>query len=158
MKLGSGVGKHITNGPVLYYTEDGQWEAICDEGFTDYSAQLVCSDLGFSMGRAILGSAYGKIFEDIMENKTLPCRQDVSYHDSVNNCLRDSPGKCNQSSDYASVVCFDDDNRNKADDYSKYTKFQIRPRVYKTFFILNSAECEICPAELAIVTCHFTNH
>ena len=123
VKLGSGVGKHITNGPVLYYNEkDSIWQAICDVDFNDYSATLVCQDLGYTSGRAILGSAYGKIFEDIFENKTMPCRQMVSSHDSVDGCLTDSPGKCNQSSNYASVVCFDEKTQKMANNESKYAQ------------------------------------
>ena len=117
VKLGSGVGKHVTNGPVLYYDEKtGVWEAICDEDFNDFSATLVCQDLGFSSGRAILASAYGKIFEDILENKTLPCKQTDKSHDTVDGCLTSTPGRCNQTSNYASVVCFDETTDKEASD------------------------------------------
>jgi len=48
VKLGSGVGKHITHGPVLYYNQKkDSWEAICDKGFNNFSADLVCQELGF---------------------------------------------------------------------------------------------------------------
>lgn len=102
VKLGSGVGKHINHGPVLYFNaKKNHWEAVCDKGFTDDSARLVCKDLGFDEGKSILGSAYGKIYEDILENKTLTCSEDSK---TVESCLVDGP--CNQSDFYASVACF----------------------------------------------------
>ena len=120
MKLGSGVGKHITNGPVLYYSETTSvWEAVCDGGFNDYSATLVCQDLGFSLGRAILASAFGKIFEDMLENKTLPCRESVPTDRTIDGCFTHSISYCNQTSNYASVVCFDEATDKAASDDSK---------------------------------------
>lgn len=114
VKLGSGVGKHITHGPVLYYNADkNNWEAVCDKGFTDYSAALVCQDLGFSTGKAIHGSAYGKIYEDIMENKTLSCDEDSK---TVESCLKEGP--CNQSDFYASVACFKSQDLPLSEEYS----------------------------------------
>lgn len=103
MKLGSGVGKHINHGPVLYYNKKNKnnWEAVCDSGFNDYSASLVCQDLGFNSGKSIGGSAYGKIYEDIFENMTLSCNEDSK---SIEDCLMEGP--CNQSAYYASVACF----------------------------------------------------
>ncbi|XP_052791481.1 deleted in malignant brain tumors 1 protein-like isoform X3 [Mya arenaria] len=114
VKLGSGVGKHITNGPVLYYDKDRSvWEAVCDNGFTDYSAELVCKELGFAGGRAILSSAYGKIYEDIMENKTLSCNEKST---SIEECLAE--GECNQTDNYASVACFKEQDPPLNEDYS----------------------------------------
>lgn len=49
----------------------------------------------------ILGSAYGKIYEDIMENKTLTCTETSQ---SVEDCLIEGP--CNSTDFYASVACF----------------------------------------------------
>lgn len=102
VKLGSGVGNHITNGPVLYYNEvNSTWEAICDKGFNDFSATLVCNSLGFDAGKSIKGSAYGKIYEDIMINKTLSCDEDSM---TIESCLK--PGPCGEDDFYASVACF----------------------------------------------------
>ena len=74
---------------------------MCDKGFNDYSAKLVCQDLGFDDGKSISGSAYGKIYEDILENKTLSCGEDSRTIDS---CLHEGP--CNESDFYASAACF----------------------------------------------------
>ncbi|XP_060571753.1 deleted in malignant brain tumors 1 protein-like isoform X2 [Ruditapes philippinarum] len=102
VKLSSGVGRTVSHGPVLYYNSDkNTWEAVCDKGFNDYSAKLVCQDLGFDDGKSISGSAYGKIYEDILENKTLSCGEDSK---TIESCLREGP--CNQSDFYASAACF----------------------------------------------------
>ncbi|XP_052276945.1 deleted in malignant brain tumors 1 protein-like isoform X3 [Dreissena polymorpha] len=114
VKLGSGVGKHITNGPVLYFDSTRNvWEAVCDKGFNDNSATLVCKELGFDTGRAILSSAFGTIHEEIFENNTLSCSEDAT---SIDQCLM--AGQCNQSDSYASVACYMNSDLPLTEDYS----------------------------------------
>ena len=96
------MGKHVTHGPVLFYNQEREkWEAVCDKGFNDNSATLVCQELGFELGKSIGGSAYGKIYEDVYENKTFSCEADSK---TITSCMRD--GQCNNTDLYASVVCF----------------------------------------------------
>ena len=49
----------------------------------------------------------------------MPCREIVSTHNSVDGCLTDSPGRCDQMSNYASVVCFDEKTQIMANNESK---------------------------------------
>lgn len=52
----SGTGR----GDVLVF-RDGQWRGVCDQGFTDTDAEVVCTSVGLGDGvpRALIGSAFG---------------------------------------------------------------------------------------------------
>lgn len=99
VKLGSGSGENVRHGPVLLY-KDKKWWTICDRGFTDMNAKVVCRELGYVDGRSICCSAYGEIPEKIMANKSLSCD---GSEQSATECLIES--KCGPYSTYASVVC-----------------------------------------------------
>ena len=99
VKLSGPTGRNNGNGTVLFYHKSNWW-LVCDEGFDDITAKIVCRELGFVDGYSICCSAYGKVYEDMLANYTLRCS---GNEDSIQDCLREE--RCN-SSYYASAVCF----------------------------------------------------
>ncbi|KAL3866131.1 hypothetical protein ACJMK2_043461, partial [Sinanodonta woodiana] len=104
VKLGTVVGKSVNHGSVQYYNKEKKvWESICANNFDDNSAKVVCRELGFMTGKSICCSAYGRIYEDILVNKTMQC---TGRENLVDECLK--PGACNSTDFYASVMCFNE--------------------------------------------------
>lgn len=101
---------------MIYYKES--WSMVCDKEFTDLSARVVCKELGFDDGKAVSGSAYGKTFDLVLQNKSLTCRGDE--HDALE-CLRDSD--CGLYNNYASVMCFLMTDSMKRPGIACYNKF-----------------------------------
>ncbi|XP_021368435.1 deleted in malignant brain tumors 1 protein-like [Mizuhopecten yessoensis] len=99
VKLSNGFGKLAHTGAVMLY-RNNTWLRVCDTGFNDQSARLVCQELGYTDGRAMCCSAYGRTTEQVQTNYTLRCS---GQEKSVPECLREE--KC-VSDQYASVVCF----------------------------------------------------
>lgn len=97
--MSKGIGGSSNNGAVLLY-KNRDWYRVCDDGFTDMSARVVCQELGYVDGRAICCSAYGKTRNIILTNYTISC---TGRERSVDECIRQET--CNSTS-YASVVCF----------------------------------------------------
>ncbi|VDI52977.1 deleted in malignant brain tumors 1 protein [Mytilus galloprovincialis] len=117
VKLYKGYTPGSSNGAVLYY-HNRTWLRVCDTGFTDMSARVVCEELGYTDGQAICCSAFGKTSEPVLTNYTLRC---TGREKSVTECLREE--QC-ESDQYASVMCF---NETKIPDKEKYTlKLQDR--------------------------------
>ena len=77
---------------------DGDWYLLCDDGFTDHAAALVCQELGFPYGYASCCSAEGPLSIPIWMNHTLDCASGTH----VEECLRENV--CTRRS-YASVSC-----------------------------------------------------
>lgn len=99
MKLHNGVGQEINEGAVLLYRDHG-WHLVCDDGFTDQSADAVCRDLGFDFGKAECCSKYRRLPFDILHTVTVKCGEETGVLD----CLRKET--CD-SEFYASVICSD---------------------------------------------------
>lgn len=77
------------------------WLRVCDTGFNDNAARVVCRELGYRDGRAICCSAYGAVSEKYIQmNYTLRCNGRES---SVDECLQEEA--CD-TANYSSVVCF----------------------------------------------------
>lgn len=110
MKLYKGYTPGSSNGAVLYY-HNRTWLRVCDTGFTDMSARVVCEELGYTDGQAICCSAFGKTSEPVLTNYTLRC---TGREKSVTECLREE--QC-ESDQYASVMCF---NETKIPDKGKH--------------------------------------
>ncbi|KAK6180370.1 hypothetical protein SNE40_012539 [Patella caerulea] len=113
VKLSTGVGKTVNNGPVMI-NEGGDWFRVCDKGFDDKAASVVCRELNYTDGKAICCSAYGKtaFSTAILHNKTVRCTGEEKF---VKDCLRVE--KCD-SDYYASVVCFENEKEAAATDYT----------------------------------------
>ncbi|XP_033749618.1 deleted in malignant brain tumors 1 protein-like isoform X1 [Pecten maximus] len=99
VKLDSGVGTDVKDGPVLYYYNN-TWNFICDKDFTDVSARKVCQELGFVDGRAVCCSAYITGYQEVLVNHSLTCNGDEN---SIEDCLK--PSSCGRYDTYASVIC-----------------------------------------------------
>ncbi|XP_052098351.1 deleted in malignant brain tumors 1 protein-like [Mytilus californianus] len=100
VKLDTGVGTEVKHGPVMIYYNES-WSVVCDKGFTDQSAKVVCKELGFEDGKAVTGSAYGKTFDLVLKNKSLICQGNEK--DALK-CLTSSD--CGRYDNYASVMCY----------------------------------------------------
>lgn len=109
VKLSNGFGKLAHTGAVLLY-QNRTWLRVCDTGFTDLSARLVCQELGYTDGRAMCCSAYGRTKDTIQLNYTMRC---LGEEKSIPECLRQE--KC-ESAQYASVVCFHKEEAGKIDE------------------------------------------
>ena len=100
VKLDSGVGPEASDGPVMLFFNNS-WNVVCDKGFTDMSAKVVCKELGFDDGKAVVGSAYGKTYDLVLKNKSLICQ---GQEKDALECLQNSD--CGPYNNYASVMCF----------------------------------------------------
>ncbi|XP_046574468.1 LOW QUALITY PROTEIN: deleted in malignant brain tumors 1 protein-like [Haliotis rubra] len=114
VKLSTGVGRSIQHGGVLW-NQRGDWHYVCDTGFNDMSARVVCQSLGFKDGRSICCSAYGNTNsynKDIITNMTLRC---TGEEESISECMitEDCVSKM-----YASVVCSDNPQEFVNDNYT----------------------------------------
>lgn len=101
VKLSNGIlNRNSHSGAVMIY-QNKTWLRVCDTGFNDKAARVVCREMGFNDGRAICCSAYGAVGEKYIQmNNTLRCN---GREKNVKECLREE--RC-ESASYASVVCF----------------------------------------------------
>lgn len=101
VKLSNGIlNRNSRSGAVMLYQND-TWLRVCDTGFDDKAARVVCRELGYNDGRAICCSAYGAVSEKYIQmNYTLRCN---GREKNVKECLREE--RC-ESANYSSVVCF----------------------------------------------------
>ncbi|GAB1605013.1 deleted in malignant brain tumors 1 protein-like isoform X1, partial [Argonauta hians] len=83
--------------------KDGKWYRICDDGFDDAAAQVVCRGENLQHGKPIGGSAFGKLNDYPIRMMNIDCKGDEKSILSCNYSW-DSPEKC-KSGKYASVVC-----------------------------------------------------
>ena len=98
VKLYGSIGREKTSGPVLI-SKRNQWYLLCDDGFDDRAATIVCHELGFADGRAQCCSQHGTVNIPLWQNDTMQCSGDEI---SVDECLMQKPCR---SSSYASVLC-----------------------------------------------------
>lgn len=97
VRIYNGIGRSQSSGPVLIF-RDKDWYLLCDDGFTDHAATLVCQELGFPYGYASCCSADGPLSVPIWMNHTLDC----SSGNHVEECLHEKI--CARRS-YATVSC-----------------------------------------------------
>lgn len=97
VRIYNGIGRSQSSGPVLIFRDKG-WYLLCDDGFTDHAATLVCQELGFPYGRASCCSADGPLSVPIWMNHTLDC----SSGNHVEECFHEK--MCDRRS-YATVSC-----------------------------------------------------
>ncbi|XP_061172170.1 deleted in malignant brain tumors 1 protein-like [Saccostrea echinata] len=113
VKLSNGIlNRNSRTGAVMLY-QNQSWLRVCDTGFNDNAARVVCRELGYKDGRAICCSAYGSVSQKYIQmNYTLRCN---GRERNVNECLQKE--ECKTAS-YASVVCFGTKDEIKDDEYS----------------------------------------
>ena len=95
------------------YVDD---KPVCDDGWDDTDAEVVCRELGFSGGYATTESKYGDVN---LERQS--CFDDVrcnGYESSLVDCRHESYDDCGDS-EGAGVVCYEDSG---SMDYSKSSK------------------------------------
>ena len=52
------VGSNLTNEGILEVYYDGQWGNVCDQGFDETAAGVVCRQLGFTSGNVVDAANY----------------------------------------------------------------------------------------------------
>ncbi|XP_062609247.1 deleted in malignant brain tumors 1 protein-like [Saccostrea cucullata] len=97
VRIYNSIGRSKSSGPVLLFRQN-QWYLLCDDGFTDQGATLVCQELGFPYGYASCCSTDGPLSYPIWMNHTLDCASGTH----VEECLQRKT--CARKS-YASVTC-----------------------------------------------------
>lgn len=90
---------------------DKQVGTICDTNWDDYDAMMVCRQLGFGSGSAVIGSYYGQTVgaETFLDN--VQCAS-YSYDPSVYSCQNSgwkNNSKCGDDH-VAGVRCYQDGN------------------------------------------------
>ncbi|KAL5004337.1 hypothetical protein ScPMuIL_017793 [Solemya velum] len=99
VKLHTGIGRTTDRGAVLYYGDDNEWYTVCDQGFTEASAQVVCRELGFIGGYPVCCSSHGTVGHSLLPNKTVRCD---GTETQVSQCLKEE--YCDTQT-YAAVIC-----------------------------------------------------
>lgn len=99
VKLHTGIGRTTDRGAVLYYGDDDEWYTVCDQGFTEASAQVVCRELGFIGGYPVCCSSHGTVGHSLLPNKTVRCD---GTETQVSQCLKEE--YCDTQT-YAAVIC-----------------------------------------------------
>ena len=98
-------GSGSTNEKVMVW-RGGRWGYICDEGWDDSDATVVCRQLGFLGGKALVGPAYGYVsrysIRFFMTN--VDC---AGTEDALDKCKRtDIDYRYGRCKSYASALCF----------------------------------------------------
>ncbi|KAK6179246.1 hypothetical protein SNE40_011650 [Patella caerulea] len=97
-KVRLNLGMNAEKGGVeVYYNNN--WLAVCDDGFDQLAAQIVCRSLNFSYGLKIQGSSFGRSSPIGVINVTCSFTQK-----HFSQCKQIYAGTC-VSGQYASVIC-----------------------------------------------------
>ncbi|XP_052829164.1 deleted in malignant brain tumors 1 protein isoform X2 [Octopus bimaculoides] len=100
VRIADHISKEISRGPVVVYRNSNNWHLVCETGFNDLSARVVCHQLGYMDGRAVCCSAYGKVKQAVDQSVTISCQPgDLSLTDCMGRTT------CN-TTNYASAICF----------------------------------------------------
>ncbi|KAK3097126.1 hypothetical protein FSP39_006614 [Pinctada imbricata] len=119
VKLSNGIlSRNSHTGAVMLY-RNSRWMRVCDTGFSDLSARVVCEELGYVEGRALLYSSFGSSYnpKSLLMNVTMKCN---GRENSVLECLREE--NCTAPY-YSSVVCF-----GPKDEISEDYRFEIQEK------------------------------
>lgn len=85
----------------LEVKEGNVWTTVCDDGFSDREASIVCKQLGFGeVGTAITKAAFGPGTGDILYDDVV-C---TGSEDKLQQCSHSTTSDCTHSED-VSVVC-----------------------------------------------------
>lgn len=90
-------------GVEVYNKEQRKWYGICDTGFSNAAATVVCRSLGLDYvdGRAINGSAYGNISGEVLYTNVKCSGKEKDFTE----CTYDFNKTRCDSGMYASVMC-----------------------------------------------------
>jgi len=116
------------------YVDD---KPVCDDGWDDTDAEVVCRELGFSGGYATTESKYGDVnlerqsgFDDVRCN---------GYESSLVDCRHESYDDCGDS-EGAGVVCYEDTKLEKAEPVYDYYGGSMHMPEKKKILITSSGQ------------------
>ena len=93
-------------GTVEIHTE-GSWVQVCDAGWDDQDASVLCKEMNFATGKALLRSQLGKVSSSSISTKAFThfaCRGSETHLINCNHTVLTS--KCD-TKHRASAICYD---------------------------------------------------
>ena len=103
VRLSIGLERGSSSG-AIEVERNGKWYYVCDDGFTDAAAQVVCHSQKYLYGRTVPGSAFGKVSSITIAMSNVMCK---GTENTLLSCTYKwgEPEQCSTGR-YASVVCF----------------------------------------------------
>ena len=101
MHLVDGTDSHSGRVEVFY---SGELGTICDDGFDDQDADVICKQLGYSKGEARTGAHFGQGSGDIVLKDVACTADDANLYECEKRDKTESGWQCSHMED-SSVIC-----------------------------------------------------